>query len=139
MSKIYDQLREFLDSDAASTLHLDSVMNRFSAEAGYRLSLERLLARWETFVVEVESGYEGSIYDYANDVSVRDLLHVATQEVPPTLASMIATLLAPWDQRFLDATHPLERTVGALSGEHAWSGRVPNRESHELMNDLTGR
>lgn len=44
-------------------------------------TLESLVADWGKFVTEVEDGYDLTIYDYSNDLSIRDLLEELIQRV----------------------------------------------------------
>jgi hypothetical protein len=45
-----------------------------SDTAGRGQTVRQLLRRWASFVRQVETGYDDTIYDYTNDLSVRDLL-----------------------------------------------------------------
>jgi hypothetical protein len=42
-------------------------------------------ATMSNFVTEVERGYNDSIYEYANNLSTRNILEAVVQQVPPLL------------------------------------------------------
>ncbi len=66
-----DDVTQRLPSDASAAL--EGALQRLSRRAGYPMSLQQLLQRWQHFVVRVEQGYADSIYEYTNELSVRDL------------------------------------------------------------------
>ena len=48
-------------------------------------SLDALLREWRAFVTQVERGYDDSIYEYTNDLSVRDRLERLLAGAGPSL------------------------------------------------------
>lgn len=51
---------------------LEPIVTALSDRARFRITLAYLLDRWVWFVEVVEQGYDDSIYEYTNDLSVRD-------------------------------------------------------------------
>ena len=124
------------DEDAALTLALQEIQRRTSAKT--TTTLERLVHRWSRFIEEIERGYKLSIYDYTNDLCVRDILDDLIELVPESLREEILTELSPWDDRYRLATKP--STVPLLPGEDVigrarWH-RVPRVLDGELKDDL---
>lgn len=114
------------------------ILSKMSERAKYPISIESLLKRWDTFVTQVEKGYEDSIYDYANDLSVRDLLDKILLGAPQSLRAKLIALLQPLDDRFKQASLEVRRPVvtrdkGAIA---FWWFRVPCRPGPELRQDL---
>jgi hypothetical protein len=98
------------------------------AEADVPIGFDRLLERWRSFVDEVAAGYDGSVDDYTNDVTSRDLLsQIMNQLLPPT-REKAAGLVAPIDAEFMTHTVPDPTT---LLGEYYrvsdgwWWRRLP--------------
>jgi len=118
---------------------LNAILQRLSKRAKYILTLEQLLHRWQDFVVQAERGYQNSIYEYTNDLSVRDLLEEILRESPQTLRKELMQLIRPWDERFYNATKRIKRPVLPNVGQESrswWWFRVPKSVGGELEEDL---
>ncbi|HEX3069973.1 MAG TPA: hypothetical protein VHX14_15500, partial [Thermoanaerobaculia bacterium] len=102
------------------------------------LTLDKLTQRWSQFVIEVEAGYKLSIYDYTNDLCVRDVLDDAIDLAPETVRDVIRASLAMWDDRYRLATR--RSTSPLLPGDDIVSRarwhRVPRLLMGELKDDL---
>ncbi len=103
-------------------------------------SLGALLRGWSDFVTHVERGYGDSIYEYTNDLSVRDRLERLVQAAGPGLRAKLAGALAADDRRFEAATEESARALGefGLQTPQWWWRRVPRRLTGELAEDLAG-
>jgi hypothetical protein len=100
-------------------------------------SLNQLLGQWAEFVRAVERGYDDSIYEYTNDLSVRDQLEKLISASSSTLAAKLRGAFAPIDERFTKATEPAKRPLSAAHGAlPSWWRRVPKRREGELAEDL---
>ena len=100
-------------------------------------SLNALLGGWGAFVARVERGYDDSIYEYTNDLSVRDRLERVVQGAGPDLRAQLEAALAEDDRRFDAATEASARPLGEFPGESPpWWRRVPRRRGGELADDL---
>ena len=118
---------------------LNAVLQKLSARARHTLTLSGLLQRWQDFVLQVEQGYQDSIYEYTNDLSVRDLLEEVLKECPQTLRKDLMPLIRPWDARFDNATKKTKQPVLPHIGQESlswWWFRVPERLGKELKEDL---
>jgi len=100
-------------------------------------SLNGLLGDWASLVTAIESGYDDSIYEYTNDLAVRDQLEDLIQAAPSGLRAKIQSAVAPVDARFTTATEQAARPLSAASDQlPAWWDRVPTRRIGELADDL---
>jgi len=95
-------------------------------------SLGALLQDWSRFVTEVERGYDDSIYEYTNDLSVRARLERVVAGASPGLRAQLEGALAEDDRRFTAATEEAARPLG----KSRWAQRVPTRRTGELAEDL---
>jgi hypothetical protein len=98
-------------------------------------SLGALLQGWSRFVTEVERGYDDSIYEYTNDLSVRDRLERVVAGASPGLRDQLERAVAEDDRRFTAATEEAARSLGATRPTWGWR-RVPVRRVGELADDL---
>jgi hypothetical protein len=100
-------------------------------------SLGAMLGRWSAFVTTVERGYEDSIYEYTNDLSVRDRLEGVAAGAGPALQAKLHGALADDDRRFAAATEEADRALGEFAeAAPSWWRRVPRRRVGELADDL---
>lgn len=117
---------------------VQAAVARLAARAKQHFSLDGLLNSWATFVGTVERGYEKSIYEYANDLSVRNLLHEVYSQVPEGAQRAIASSVEALDQRFDQATLEVDRAIcpATTKQERPWCFRIPRRLVGELREDL---
>lgn len=119
-------------------LVLEPILASISRKAGHTLTLPFLLERWEKFVSDVEGGYHDSIYEYTNDLSVRDPLQVVVDSSPLALHEKLIGELHIWDERFKKATEGSKRAVlpDKEKSQAWWWFRIPIKPGPELKNDL---
>jgi hypothetical protein len=117
---------------------LDAILTSLSERAKYPLSLKYLLHKWEDFIAKVEKGYDGSIYEYTNDLSLRDVLEEILLKVPQSLHDKLLEGVHPWDDRFYGATRQVSRSLapGVTKGVPPWWFRIPNKLGQEMESDL---
>ena len=100
-------------------------------------TLGSLLQEWQRFVTAVERGYDDSIYEYTNDLSVRDRLEGVAAGAGPGLRAKLHGALAEDDRRFAAATQEADRPLGEFAeAAPSWWRRVPRRRVGELAEDL---
>ncbi len=115
---------------------------RFVADHGLGIregdALDLWLRMWARFVEEVERGYSLTVYDYANDVSVRTILADLARVAPEALQRKLLTWLRPWDDRFQKATRPIVNPFDPSEPPAALAriARVPVKLVGELKDDL---
>jgi hypothetical protein len=116
---------------------LARLLAELAARTGREDSLGAMLGRWSGFVTTVERGYEDSIYEYTNDLSVRDRLEGVAAGAGPALRAKLHGALADDDRRFAAATQEADRALGEFVEEApSWWRRVPRRRVGELAGDL---
>lgn len=98
-----------------------------------------LIGRWNRIVDEVESGYRLGIYDYRNDLTIREIIARITEQMDERLQRKIATILAPLDERFIGASviapKPVFPGAFARHAEAWWYLRLPHKLEAELLED----
>jgi hypothetical protein len=116
---------------------LEQLLEDLSQETGRPVSFNDMLSRWRAFVSAVERGYGDSIYEYTNDLSVRDRLEAVLNASSSGLRSKLEEAISPIDRRFMETTEeaatPLSQATGDLA---SWWRRVPIRRVGELAEDL---
>lgn len=108
---------------------LQALLDDFSAQAQYPITLNKLLNTWRVFVAHVERGYPAGAYDYDNELSSRDLLQQLIEQGPLALQHELARQLEPWDARFRAATcENTEQCAHLERSTYWWRYRVPKKE-----------
>jgi hypothetical protein len=126
-----------LDLTSEEREQLTSLLDSKRGASASPLSLNDLFGQWMAFVEAVERGFDDSIYEYTNDLSVRDLLEDLMLASQSSLRAKLQDALAPIDARFASATEPAASPLGATRGALAsWWHRVPKRRIGELADDL---
>ena len=117
-----------LDLTPEEREELARLLAELAARTGREDSLDAMLGRWSAFVATVERGYDDSIYEYTNDLSVRDRLEGVTGGAGPALRAKLHGALAEDDRRFTTATQEAGRALGEFAdGAPSWWRRVPRR------------
>ena len=127
-----------LDLDAEEQQDLARLLAELAKRSGREDSLAAMLRRWSDLVTQVERGYDDSIYEYTNDLSVRDRLERVVQGAGPGLRAKLEGGLAEDDRRFEAATEVSARPLGDFTKTEPpwWWRRVPRRRAGELAEDL---
>ena len=116
---------------------LERLLAELARRSGREDSLSAMLRRWSDFVTEVERGYDDSIYEYTNDLSVRDRLADVAAAAGPGLRAKLDRVPAEDDRRFAAATEASPRALGeSTEASRWWWRRVPARRVGELADDL---
>lgn len=125
-----------LDPDRRA--ELGRLLAELADRSGREDSLDAMLRRWSHFVARVERGYDDSIYEYTNDLSVRDRLEQLVRGAGPGLRGVLESSLAGDDRRFETATQASARPLGQFreTAPPWWWLRVPRRRVGELAEDL---
>lgn len=89
---------------------------------------------WAGFVQTVERGYDESIYEYSNDMSIRRWAEEARPFLTPPVAEALDAQLAPWDERFTAATVEAKRPPGR--GQYWFEKRLPRLLVGEMARDV---
>jgi hypothetical protein len=101
------------------------------------LSPQMALRNWGELVGQVEAGYDLPDYEYFNDVAIRDLLESILNAVSERLRVQLAALIAPLDERFVQATRPVATPIfGDPEEDRFWWRRVPITMGAALRRDL---
>ena len=95
--------------------------------------IDAVLSEWRGFVAEIRSGYDGSIYEFDNDLATRRLLEEALSESPSEAASYLHEVRV-LDEEFLALTRERKKPMKLLKGW--WYNRVPLNPGPELHGDL---
>jgi hypothetical protein len=123
-----------LDLSPDEQQELARLLAELAQRSGREDSLDAMLCRWSDFVTRVQRGYDDSIYEYTNDLSVRDRLERIVQGAGPRLRARLEGCLADDDRRFEAATEQSARPLG--EARPPWWRRVPRRRAGELAEDL---
>jgi hypothetical protein len=95
-----------------------------------------LIRRWARVVESVAAGYRLTIYDYTNDVMVRDEIGRLLASVSPERRSELEAELDRADDLFRGAMRKVDAPVNKQDGAGWWWYRVPLEAGEELERDL---
>lgn len=104
---------------------------------GWRIdfSPNAVVSQWTSFVQAVEEGYQMTIDDYTNALSVRRSAEEARPYLAPLISDALDDRLKPLDDRFRAATFEAGKLPG--SGQaHWWETRLPCVLVGELAEDV---
>jgi hypothetical protein len=128
----------FVELSPGEAAELAPALETFSRGARWPITLDYLYQRWSDFVRQVERGYDASIYDYTNDLSVRDIFEDILRQVGGSTREKLITALQPWDARFDQATTEAARAllISKTATGGPWWRRIPLKLLAELEADL---
>ena len=129
-------MRRLQGLDAADKEALKLAVCEISEVVGRRVSIGSLLASWDDFVQSVERGYDDCVYEYTNDLNVRDLLSGLVSKLPRSTSEKLSAIIRPVDDRFVSATLKTERPLLSTDSSGWWWFRIPLRRSSQLQKDL---
>ena len=89
----------------------------------------------------IEQGYDATIYDYTNDLTLRSLAKKIETMLTPEVKKKFSAFVEEWDLEFKANTHELEYPLlGDLAStkDEWWLYRVPNRLVGDLKEDVVG-
>jgi hypothetical protein len=130
------KFQQGLGFDEADVAVMENLADRWSADAKMDQSLDTVVAKWQSFVVETESGYKLTIYDYTNDLSARNLIEELMGALSESGRSRLAALVAPIDKRFRKASRRVSKPLLASPRRNWWWWRVPRVLIGPLAQDL---
>ncbi len=121
---------------------MSTFLERFAAvadEEGRRSgwSPAAYLEVWAAFTADCENGYQGNIYEYENDISVRDVIEKALTSLGPAedaAVTVFADAVAEIDARFAAVLN----SGPAIRDETVpwWRRRLPVSGGHEFAADV---
>jgi hypothetical protein len=116
---------------------LDAMRQRAMDPPGRLCTLNGMVDAWRELVAQIEDGYDESIDEYTNDLSVRQLLDELLDVLPAgTVRTWVTKEVTESDERYLRATHAVAEPIfGANEVPWLWR-RVPTVLSGELRRDV---
>lgn len=104
---------------------------------GSDASFDQLVYQYRLFVHSVD-GYAFTIYDYDNDLSVRESLDRALQSCSAELREKAQASLQKLDDQFLQETVAAERKYGPNCEDCSfnWYSRLPRNPGDTLKEDI---
>lgn len=118
-------MRQHLELSQVESDEVHSVLIAISKRLKSPATLGGLLKQWDQLIAEVERGYRFTVYDYTNDLSVRDDLEHLISGVSPDLRQRLTAGPKPLDERFELATEDAPRFLQPRP--HKWWRRVPRK------------
>lgn len=117
---------------------VETVLKTLSNKSQKTITLDSLITSWSNFIRVVERGYDDSIYEYTNDLSVRDTLDRIIRELPESIGNKITELLQSLDARYNEATREVKKALapGVKLDASSWWFRIPKKLCRELEDDL---
>lgn len=73
--------------------------------------IEQKLTEWSNFIIEIENGYNLTIDDYTNDISLRDKIQIIIDNSHQETKDKIVQRITEWDTRFIKNTNKLNEPL----------------------------
>jgi len=116
---------------------INLILEGFSGRAKRPLTLEQLIAEWEQFVSTLKKCYPFSIYDYQNDLSIRDLLQEILEQSPSSIREKIIRTVSPLDEQFKQLTYKINSPLlDGINPRYWWWYRFPKNAGNELRDTV---
>lgn len=117
---------------------LDQALKKLRSQGRSAGSWGELVSGWRIFVSAVERGYRDSIYDYTNDLTVRDRVELVLAHLTHDARAVVEPEVVEIDARFASATRasPVPLPAGRQDDARWWWWRIPRRLERELLADL---
>ncbi|HMS54422.1 MAG TPA: hypothetical protein PKA27_03400 [Fimbriimonadaceae bacterium] len=96
-------------------------------------TFDNLVEQWRSFVHSI-ADYRFSIYDYDNDVSVRERIEECARQSDVELRTKILLATLESDLMFLESTQAMNRSHYSSA---SWHSRLPSNPVGELLLDVT--
>lgn len=105
--------------------------NHHLAQIAPNLRVDRLLGQWRQFVDRLDEPYRFTTYDYAEDLSTREILERLRRTCPDALAEVLSSELWAADARFMEQTDVDE--LGLIPAtDPPWLRRIPRQVTSEF-------
>lgn len=128
-----------IELSQSDQIALEKVLSGIGPENLPEKTLHGLINDWIRLIDEIERGYQFTIYDYTNDLSIRDFLEKIKTILSNDGQTKISELIKPIDEKFLAVTRVVNRPLlESLNDEHQpfWWYRIPKRLEGDLEQDL---
>jgi hypothetical protein len=113
---------------------LEPILEKMSQESRQKMTLNKLFEDWSKFVTSVEKGYDDSIYEYTNDLSIRNIIQRVLDACPENAYTKLLRELEPLDNRLRSATREIDKPL--LPDQNWWWHRIPLELTNDLREDL---
>jgi hypothetical protein len=121
----------------ADTKLVTDFLAELSEASQHRQSLNRLISRWKNFSASVAKGYNDTIYDYENDLSIRDILDKIMEKLSESGKNEVAMHIEHADKSFVSSTRSIALPSHKIYDEDKWwQSRVPLYLSDELKQEF---
>lgn len=122
---------------ALATEKLEAMRERARHPPGAGWTVSGMVESWKGLVDEIERGYDEMIYEYTNDLSVRELLQELIDALPAgSVRSWVTREVEATDARYREATREVQEPIHGGRDAEWWYWRVPNVLTGELRDDL---
>ncbi len=129
-------MRDRLNISKEEYRAIEPILKEISSRVEREITLNELLNDWRYFVEEIARGYNDSLDDYTNDLSIRDLLEDIMRRIPRPLKDKINNVLNPIDKKFFIVTKEIEKSLLYKVDAGSWWYRIPMNYSGEFEEDL---
>lgn len=119
-------------------IRVRAILELLSEKSKFQQTLGHLVTQWRRFVESIELGYNQTLYDYENSLSIRNNLSRIEIELSQEGRVIIRNIIDPLDSRFLDATIQISNPIrnDYATTTNWWWYRIPNVISGTLEEDL---
>jgi len=111
-----------------------------SESSGHRVTPESLFRQWERRVSKAETESDGEYMELYLDLQQRDKLEEMLLLVPPTEYGPVGAIIRPVDERYEQATDPVDAPIYGRAASWArvswWWYRIPKRRGPKLEREF---
>ncbi len=117
---------------------VNNVILEISEQNKQNLTLNKIINGWEVFITQIEKGYVDSIYDYTNDLSLRNIISKVINNLPREIQKKLILRIKILDDKFISVTQEIDQPLGRGYNKQKefWWFRIPKNVGGELEEDL---
>lgn len=124
--------------DKVEIEEIKKIEKELSEKYKFIVKLHNLLNKWNYVVNNILKGYNDNVYEYINDLAVRDILQEIIEMSSNVLSKKIIKLCSSMDNIFINETEEFSKLISsdAKDRNKFWLFRIPKKRSADFEKEI---